>query len=123
LTKNKEHITDQLDSIEFHDVPVSGIYIQSDEESILKIDYFLYVEDKSDYDEYSIVFSAIENADIGQLTFSHETDMEIFSFDYNLENDLFDCNIMFLLGFGKPSLEIKIKCGNISIIKDEHNKR
>lgn len=112
----KENIIKMLGDIEFHDVPVKGLYIQTEKETKITIDYYLYIEEKKDYNSYSIVFSKIKSADLEQFPLQEETDMEISRFNYDLIDENFHCEILFLLGFGQPSFELKITCDHIEII-------
>lgn len=115
----KENRIKMLNAIEFHDLPVKGLHIKAERGVEITVDYYLYVEDKEDYDSYSMVFSSIKSADLQKFPLKTETDMEITEFDYNLINDEFHCELLFLLGFGQPSLELKIICGDIQIIKND----
>lgn len=55
-----ENIIKALKQVGFHDLPVKGFYVENDGEIIVRIDYFLHIESKNDYDEYSILFTEID---------------------------------------------------------------
>lgn len=116
-----DHILRNLDQVVFHDIPVKGFYVENDDKLLVRIDYFLYVESKKDYDEYSLVFSEIENMKFQEFSFTKENDLEIASFDYELEPEFIKCKILFLTGFAQASIDLEINCRNIEIIKNEHN--
>jgi hypothetical protein len=121
LINKFDHILRNLDQVVFHDIPVKGFYVENDDKLLVRIDYFLYVESKKDYDEYSLVFSEIENMKFQEFSFTKENDLEIASFDYELEPEFIKCKILFLTGFAQASIDLEINCRNIEIIKNEHN--
>ena len=49
-----------------------------------------------------------------------ESDLEIYSFDYSLL-DFFHCKVLFLCGFGQPSLNVELKCKKIELNKTTPN--
>lgn len=121
MVEKFEIVLKALNQVVFHDIPVKGFYIENDDKLLVRIDYFLYVESKKDYDEYSLVFSKIENVKFQEFSFTKENDLEIASFDYDLEPDLMKCKILFLTGFAQASIDLEINCRNIETIKNEHN--
>lgn len=121
MTSKFEHIVNSLKQVVFHDIPVKGFYIENDDKLLVRIDYFLYVEGKKDYDEYSLLFSEIEYLKFQEFSFTEENDLEIASFNYEIESDFFKCEVLFLTGFAQASIELEINCRNIEIIKNEHN--
>ena len=109
-----KEILKELDSIVFHDIPVESIKIVSDPEMSAVITFFLYMEELNDYQKKEIAFKKIEELKTGDIILDPESDIEIYSFDYEWK-DSFDCKMILLLGFGKPSLEMKIKCKEIEM--------
>lgn len=121
MVKNFENITNKLDQVIFHDIPVKGLYVETDKKLLVRIDYYLYVDRKKDYDGYSLVFSEIESMKFQEFSFTEANDLEIVRFDYKVINELIQCKILFLTGFSQPSIDLEIDCRNIEIIKNEHN--
>lgn len=68
----------------------------------------------NDYQNNEIAFKGIEELEIGNIILDPESDIEIYRFDYELKES-FDYKMTFLLGFGKPSFEMKIKCKEIEM--------
>jgi hypothetical protein len=55
------------------------------------------------------------------FSFSEANDIEITDFDYEVDNGLIRCKVLFLTGFSQPSIDLEIDCRNVEIIKKEHN--
>jgi hypothetical protein len=114
--KEQEEIIKRLDKIVFHDVPVEKISFKTEYSTDFTIDFALYREDKKSYDYWVINFIGIEKLKTNSLELNSDSDLEIYSFDYELK-ELFECKILFLLGFGQPSLEVKLNCKTIELNK------
>jgi hypothetical protein len=119
MVERFEQIIKKLNSVDFHDIPVKSFYVEHVEKLVVKIDYFLYIEDKRDYEEFVLIFSEIETLKFQEFIFTKEGDIEIASFDYKIENDCLVCKITFLTGFGLASIYLDIECRNIEIVKKE----
>jgi len=117
----KEEIIRKLDEIEFHDVPVEQISFKTESSTDFIVDFALYQEDKKDYEYWTIKFRGIKELKSDRLELNSDSDLEIFSFDYEF-GELFECKILFLLGFSQPSYEVELKCGNIELNKTSSNK-
>ncbi|MFT4759687.1 MAG: hypothetical protein ACI9XO_002272 [Paraglaciecola sp.] len=104
----------KLDKIEFHDIGVESIKVISDPEILVVISFFLHIEELNDYQKNEIAFKGITKLEIGELLLDADSDIELTSFDYKYNKE-FDCELIFLLGTGKPSFEMKIKCENIEM--------
>ena len=109
-----KEILKELDNIDFHDIPVESVKIISDPEISVVVSFFLHIEELNDYQNNEIAFKRIQEMEIGNIILDSESDVEIYSFDYELKEG-FDCKMTFLLGFGKPSLDMKIKCKEIEM--------
>lgn len=104
----------KLDKIDFHDIPIESIKVVDDPEILVVISFFLYVEALKDYQKNEIIFKGITELKMGEILLDSDSDIEITSFDYEY-NEGFNCDLMFLLGTGRPSFEIKIKCDEIEL--------
>ena len=111
-----ENILKRLDDIVFHDVPVEKISFKTEHLSDFSIYFSLYDESKKSFENWIIKFIDITELTSDKLIFNSESYLEIFSFDYKFD-ELFECKIHFLLGFGQPSFEIKLKCEKIELNK------
>ena len=106
--RDKQEIITKLDKIVFHDIPVEKISFKTIYSTDFIIDFADYNNEKKDYDYWTIKFIEIKNFKADCLELNAYSALEIFRFDYKL-NDLFECKIHFLLGIGQPSFEIEIK--------------
>jgi len=61
------------------------------------------------------MFSAIIQLETDQIFLDKDSEIELNGFDYDY-NEYFNCKMMFLLGFGKPSFTITLKCGGIQVV-------
>jgi hypothetical protein len=105
----------QLNKYEFHDLGIEGIEFYSKEGGMrLKIIALPYNAERKDYDSLILIFSDILSLTTDQLNIDEEAELELYSFDYDY-NGAFKCELMFLLGFGKPSFEIKLICNKIEV--------
>jgi len=117
MAESIENIVNMLNQVVFHDIPVKGFYVGIEDELMVRIDYYLYLESKKDYDEYSLVFSEIESIGLQEVLLTKIDDLEIKSFDYHVIAERIHCKILFLTGFSNASVEMVIDCRNIEIIK------
>jgi hypothetical protein len=115
-TFRQQNILELLNEIDFHDVPVNKISFQSDSHLELIIGFLLYNEIKDEYEEYLLKFININILNSNKLILSKESDFEINTFDYYFDG-LYNCKLLFLLGFGEPSFEIQLKCETILLEK------
>lgn len=112
--KFKEKVLKELDAIVFHDLPVEKISFKTEVSTDFIVDFALYQEEKKDYEYWSLTFCEIKESKSDRLELNAESDLEIFRFDYEF-NDNFVCEIVFLLSFGGPSFEVKIECEKIEL--------
>ncbi len=114
--KDQEGILRQLDQVEFHDVSVEQISFKTESSTEFIVDFALYDEEKRDDDYWTIKFKGIKELKSDSLELNSDSDIEIFRFDYEFDG-LFECKILFLVGFGQPSWEIELKCDSIDLNK------
>ena len=114
--RDNEEILNKLDNIDFHDIPVEKISFKTNYSTEFIIDFALYDEDKHDYDYQTIKFIGIEDMKMDELVLNSKSAIEINSFDYRWDN-LFEGEILFLLGFSQPSFVVKIKCQKVELAK------
>ena len=106
----------------FHDVPVHEITFKTEYSTDFKVVFALYDENRKDYDYYKLVFKNIFELETQGLTLNSESDLEIYNFDYSL-NETFEGRILFVLGSGQPSFEVKLKCSKVELEKTEINEQ
>ena len=115
-SQDLKSVIKRLDNITFHDLEVNSLNINFSY-SFFSIDFELYNEKLEDYDKWTIEFNGLKEFNSDKLPLNSDSDMEITSFDYGL-NDYFEGEMTFLLGFGQPSFELKFKCEKIKLIKN-----
>lgn len=106
-----------IDLIIFHDIHVKSIRIQTDPSFKLILEIFLYDEKLSTYFLRRLTFGKLNYLNIGNLKITTECELEIYSFDYNTEGDLFLGEIVLLSGFGSPSFQIDFSCRTVYVGK------
>ena len=117
--KTAEETIEFLDGIWFHDMPVDSIEIRTNPETQLILKLFYLKKDKiglqdKGYTKLEIIFNQIQHLTTDALELNSKSDFELFSFDYEFEES-FKCKLMFLTGFGGPSLTIELACNSIEI--------
>lgn len=112
-----------IDLIEFHDVPVKNIDIQTGPSAELKIDIMLWDEEINDNVINKLIFGQLNYIKPERIVTEENSELEIYSFDYYLEGELFYGKMICLNGTGKPSLQIEFACRTveIKIIESGHN--
>lgn len=114
----KEKIFKRLKEIVFHDVPVEKISFKTEYSTDFIIDFALPSKNNNDFEYWSLKFNEVIELKSDNLILNSESDIEIYSFDYELKEQ-FECNINFLLGFGQPAYNVTLKCENIELSKTE----
>jgi hypothetical protein len=117
--KEKEDIIERLSEISFHDLPVNKISFITENSTNFLINFALYQEEKKDYENWIIEFLGVKELKTDNLYLKSDSDLEIYSFDYKLE-ELFNCKIIFLTGFGQSSFEVSLSCEKINLNKTKH---
>lgn len=115
----KDTIT-KLDNFVFHDVPVEKISFKTIKTTEFCVEIAFYNEDNKDYSYWKLIFKEVQKLNSNSLLLNSESDIEIYSFDYK-KKELYECKIIFLLGFSQPSLVVEIICKDLDFI--EKNKR
>ena len=114
--KNVNEVLDTLKAYNFHDMPLDSLEFKTeDSETQLILHLLEYNEKTKDYDNVKLNFIDIQKLESTKIFLTKDSYMEIFSFDCEL-TDNFDCKLLILMGFGEPSLEIKLTCLNIEFI-------
>ncbi len=109
-----EKILSRLSDIEWHDLPVESITFATGESTDFIISFLLYNELKEGHDKFTLVFKGIEELEAENLIFTHKSDLEIYGFNYDFK-DFFVCELILLLGFGEPGLNIHLRCKSIDL--------
>jgi len=112
--KTPEEIIELLDTYVFHDMPVESIAFKTMYHTQLLVHLSVYNEETKDYDDLKITFKDIIQLNSDAITLNTKSDFELFSFDYEY-TDVYTCELMFLCGFGEPSLAIEFTCKTIEI--------
>lgn len=106
-----KEILETLDKIDFHDLPVTSIQIQSEKETEVAVSFLLYLEGLDDYRKMEMVFREISSLEMGNMFLDSKSEIEIYGFDYEFR-DAFYCKMTFLSGSG-PGFEMAVKCKQI----------
>jgi hypothetical protein len=61
-----------------------------------------------------LIFSSIIELKTGEIVLDKGSEIELFNFDYEYD-EFFKCKMLFILGFGKPSLAIELKCEKMEL--------
>jgi hypothetical protein len=105
-------IIEKLNNFEFHDLIVESIQFHCEPD--IKVIVTALRFEAGEYLKVRLTFSHMTELKANQLIFDKDSELELSAFDYEF-NDHFNCKMVFLLGFGKPSLTIEIKCGRIDL--------
>lgn len=113
-----------LELIQFHDVPLKSISIQNELSHKLILEIMLWDENMDDYVHNTLIFGELNHISPERISIEENSELEIYSFDYRIENLLFFGKLTCLTGFGNPSFEIDFSCKTVEIkeIKTESNK-
>jgi hypothetical protein len=110
-----QQIIDRLDSFHFHDLVVERIEFLGDKKIQLVIIILPFGDDGKEYKQVKLVFSEIIQLETDKMFLDKDSEIELSSFDYDY-SEHFNCRMIFLLGFGKPSFTIALTCGEIHIV-------
>lgn len=115
--KEIEKTIQTLRKIDFHNISVSKIEISTFPISRLVV-YMDFADDVPPYRKTKeLIFWEFENLNLKKLRLNGDSDLELNSFEFDYENEIFKCRLEFLLGFGQPTVTIQIDCLNIELIK------
>jgi hypothetical protein len=111
MNKLMSAVIDKLDSISFHDIGISGFL-----EKGTNLDVFLEIfnEDSNLYDILMLQFVRYEFSLKSDSIPNITDETELYKFNYKYTN-CFECELVILQGFAKPSSSIKFKCEMINI--------
>ena len=70
--------------------------------------------DVADKTKKYLILNEINNLTTDAVKLNSRSAFELFSFDYEFEES-YKCNLIFLTGFGEPSLTIGLNCNSIEI--------
>ena len=110
----KQSLLNKLNQIEFHDLPLDSILIDTNTVNSITFNCSSYNEKTKEYDPFSLKFDKIINLEMSSLKLTQDLDFEINSFDYSWDNN-FKLNTFILTGFGEPGLSIQLECENVSL--------
>ena len=114
MKNNTENIIEKLNQIDWHDIPIEKIEFSTDKIVKFTVKAFLFNETKQNYDRITLEFIDIINLTTDQIVLSNKSDFEIYRFDY-IKKENFECELILLSGFSKPSLTINLVCKKIYI--------
>jgi hypothetical protein len=107
-------IVEKLDKYGFHDMVVESINFYSDKEIQLIVTALPYNDNSNQYEKLRLIFSEIIEMRTDEFILVKDSELELNSFDYEY-NGHFYCKLIFLLGFGNPSMTIDLKCNKIEL--------
>lgn len=115
-SQDLKSVLKKLDNISFHDLEVNSLNINFSY-SFFSIDFELYNEKSENHDNWTIEFKDLIEFNSDQLPLNADSDVEITSFDYEL-NEFFEGKMTFILGSELPSFDLIFKCEKIKLIKN-----
>jgi hypothetical protein len=105
-------IIEELDKYEFHDMHVESISLYNDNGVQLVLTALPFNANTNDYEKLRLTFSQVVDLRMDEMSLDADSDFEISHFDYKY-NECFNCKLLLLLGAGRPSLTIEVKCQHI----------
>ena len=109
----------EIDSLVFHDMPLTGMSINLESSSTLTVDILVFQEGKDDYSNKTVIFGELVKVNPQTISIEDFSEAEIYSFDYRLRDHLFVGKMTCLLGMAKPSIEIEFSCKTVEILDTE----
>ena len=104
-----------LDIIEFHDLPVEGIYIKNGITTDLVIEICEWDDDSGDYLNKTLFFKDLKAINPDNILLEGNDELEIYSFDYHMNNGLFHGKMIISTGFAKPDVEFEFSCREVDV--------
>lgn len=114
----KRFDTNALQAICFHDLTVNKIELDLDHTPNLILEVSPFDNDTNSYTNKPLILNQLVITSNSSLPITNFQDVEIYSFDYEIKEQLLHGKFIFLTGFGKPSYAFEFSCGEV-IIKDE----
>lgn len=105
-----------LNTHEFHDLPVEKIELFGNDGLQIEFEVLFFNESTINYDRQMLAFSGITELQMDDLLLVPDEDTEIYSFDYSYDG-AYKCRLVLHTGFERRSVEIRLKCGGISLHK------
>lgn len=106
----------EFEEIVFHDLLVDKINFDEFNQNLI-IDIFIFDESIENYSTKSIHFQKITMISFDEIVLKQQDNLEIYSFDYNWNNQIFYGKMILLLDFGKPLAVIEFECSNVNYIQ------
>ena len=106
----------ELNGIEFHDLPVLGFRLQLEVPFGLSFDFATYNEQDKNYDLWTLNFTDVKEFSQDGITIGPDSGFEIYSFEYK-QAEFFEATLLLLTGFGRPSATIRLKSTSFELKK------
>lgn len=103
-----------MDKYEFHDMHIESLNLYNDKGVHLILTVLPFNENTNDYGKLRLTFSQLIDLKMDEVRLTRDSDFEISTFDYDY-NECFNCKLILLLGTGRPSLTIELKCQHIQL--------
>ncbi len=104
-----------IEMIIFHDLPVENIKLNSKDKFELALTVTPYNEETASYDLIKLSFADFQHLNIGKIEIIKGSELEITSFDYHMQDDLFHGKMMLSLGHAKPVFIIDFACKRVEV--------
>jgi hypothetical protein len=103
----------------FHDTPVESLKIDFENESVIIL-IAVYNESTQEYDLQKLIFEGVERLKMGslELDFDQDTGVEIYRSEFIQEPGVNKIWFQFLLGFGKPSMDLSFEFDEFVLEKE-----
>ncbi|UII24455.1 hypothetical protein LVD15_14100 [Fulvivirga maritima] len=104
-----------LETIEFHDAPVGRIDYNEEPLGNIEIEIFQWNEEVNDYIIILLVFGELSRVMPQSISCKENDELEVYSFDYYVEDELFYGEFTFLHGIGEHSSTLELVCKSVVI--------
>ena len=74
----------------------------------------IFDDDTNEYRKIELTFSDVRELKMDELLLDKDSELELYTFDYKY-NECFHCKLILLMGHGKPSLTVELKCQDIEL--------
>jgi hypothetical protein len=104
-----------LDKYEFHDMAIESFTFNVERGVKLIVIALPFDDETNNYRKIELTFSNVIELKMDEIILEKDSEFELNTFHYEY-NECFHCKLIFLLGPGKPSFTVELKCKNIELL-------
>jgi hypothetical protein len=93
---------------------VESIRLHNDNGVQLVLTALPFNANTNDYEKLGLTFSQVIDLRMDEISLDRDSNFEISNFDYEY-NECFNCKLILLLGAGRASLTIEVKCQHVRL--------